>query len=170
MGTHNRLLRLGEALYLEVIAIDPSAPSPGRARWFELDRLRPDAPPRLATWVVRTNDIDASVAACGEDLGHVERMSRGSLSWRITVRQDGTLPFDGVMPSLIEWDGDDVHPCAHLRDTGCRVVSLEAGHPNGERISRAVESIGLVGRVTIAHRDSPHVTATVETPAGSRTL
>ncbi len=169
MGTHNRLLRLGDATYLEVIAIDPAAPPPGRARWFELNRLAPDTPPRLATWVVRTSDIESSVTAAGEDLGGIERMSRGALSWRITVRDDGTLPFDGVMPSLIEWDGD-VHPCAHLRDRACRLVSLEAGHPNGERIWRAVESIGLVGRVTIAHRDSAHVTAMVETAAGLRTL
>lgn len=32
MGTHNRLLRLGPRLYLELIAIDPDAPArPGRA-------------------------------------------------------------------------------------------------------------------------------------------
>ncbi|WP_393939598.1 VOC family protein [Piscinibacter sakaiensis] len=48
MGTHNRLLRLGDHCYLEVIAIDPAAPPPARARWFGLDRLAPDAAPRLA--------------------------------------------------------------------------------------------------------------------------
>lgn len=31
MGTHNRLLRLGPRLYLELIAIDPDAARPGRA-------------------------------------------------------------------------------------------------------------------------------------------
>lgn len=29
MGTHNHLLRLGDDVYLEVIAIDPAAPPPG---------------------------------------------------------------------------------------------------------------------------------------------
>src|SRR5690606_32822306 len=49
MGTHNLLLRLGNDVYLEVIAIDPGAPAPGHPRWFGLD----DAPtsPLLATWV-----------------------------------------------------------------------------------------------------------------------
>jgi hypothetical protein len=51
MGTHNLLLRLGEAMFLEVIAIDPAAQKPTRARWFELDRLPIDATPRLACWV-----------------------------------------------------------------------------------------------------------------------
>ena len=169
MGTHNRLLRLGEATYLEVISINPSSPPPGRARWFNLDRLGPHDPPRLATWIVRSSDIESSVAACGEDLGRIERMSRGTLSWRITVREDGTLPFDGVMPSLIEWDTDQ-HPCTVLRDSGCRLVSIEAGHPMAARVSRSIESICLVGRVTIAERDRPHLAATVETPAGLRTL
>jgi Glyoxalase-like domain len=37
MGTHNRVVRLGEGCYLEVIAINPSAPKPLHPRWFELD-------------------------------------------------------------------------------------------------------------------------------------
>jgi hypothetical protein len=42
MSTHNRLLKLDAGpghprAYLEIIAIDPEAPPPGRARWFGLD-------------------------------------------------------------------------------------------------------------------------------------
>src|SRR3954469_7122628 len=37
MATHNHLLRLGPALFLELIAIDPTAPPPARPRWFQLD-------------------------------------------------------------------------------------------------------------------------------------
>ena len=37
MGTHNRLLRLGDQVYLELIAIDPVGSPPGRPRWFGLD-------------------------------------------------------------------------------------------------------------------------------------
>src|SRR5690606_18671603 len=63
MGTHNRLLKLGPSSYLEVIAVNPAAPAPTRPRWFALDELEPGEPPRLATWVVRTTDIEAAQAA-----------------------------------------------------------------------------------------------------------
>lgn len=49
MGTHNLMLRLGDSSYLEIIAINPAAPAPGRPRWFALDRLAGDGSPRLAT-------------------------------------------------------------------------------------------------------------------------
>src|SRR5690606_1359383 len=54
MGTHNRLLSLGPTEYLEVIAIDPDAPDPGRPRWFRLDAFA--GPPRLSNWVVAVDD------------------------------------------------------------------------------------------------------------------
>src|SRR3954464_627628 len=72
MGTHNVLLRLGERVYLEVIAVDAGAPPPGRPRWFRLDE--PDAVrlPRLATWAARTRDIRAAAAASTLPPGAIE--------------------------------------------------------------------------------------------------
>src|SRR5512135_1849643 len=83
MSTHNCLLRLGDATYLEVIAADPAAPSPNRPRWFGLDTLEKDAPPRLTTWVARVDDLDAAAAAVSVPLGRIESMSRAQFNWRI---------------------------------------------------------------------------------------
>jgi hypothetical protein len=38
MGTYNRVLKLGQGCYLEIIAINPKAQKPERPRWVELDR------------------------------------------------------------------------------------------------------------------------------------
>ena len=67
MGTHNRLLRIdGPGFansYLEIIAIDPAAPPPGRPRWFGLDdpavQARLARGPQLLTAVARTPDVPA---------------------------------------------------------------------------------------------------------------
>ena len=148
MGTHNRLLKLGEAVYLEVIAIDPAAPRPAHARWFALDSRAPHAPPRLVTWVVRTNDIETAAARCGVELGSIETMTRGSLSWRITIPRDGSLPFDGVMPALIQWNGGE-HPATRMADRGCTLAALEGHHTEAVRIRAALQALGLSG-VTVA--------------------
>src|SRR5437867_13248623 len=75
MGTHNCLLKLGEKLFLEVIAANPGAPHPGRPRWFQLDEPESIKAPRLATWVAHCDDVRAVAPA---SLGKIEAMSRGN--------------------------------------------------------------------------------------------
>jgi hypothetical protein len=171
MGTHNRLLRLGEALYVEVIAIDPDARAPDRPRWFGLDAMG-NASPHLATWVVRTDDIAAAAARCAVSLGPIETMTRGALDWRITIPADGSLPFDGIMPALIQWTTPQ-HPAARLNDRGLRLLGLEAQHARAEQIGRALAGLGVNDAITIAPAppgERPSLSALIDTPAGTRVL
>ena len=172
MGTHNLLLRLGEALFLEVISPDPHAARPARPRWFALDSLPPDAPASLAAWVARTPDIAASVAACSEAIGRIEPMSRGARNWQITIPADGTLPLNGIAPALIEWQAED-HPAAGLQDYGLSLARLELFHPEPERITRLLHSLSLDGPVTVSPlRGKPGacMVAHINTPQGLRML
>jgi hypothetical protein len=168
MGTHNLLLRLGDGVYLEVIAVDPAAPPPGRPRWFDLDALAPDAPPRLAAWVARTDDIHTAAAASPEPLGSVEPMSRGALHWLITVPADGRPPLAGAAPHLIHWQADP-HPAARLPDSGCTLAGLDLSHPEPDRVAGVLAAVGFAGPVAV--RPGPSgLAARVDTPAGRRTL
>src|SRR5690606_778954 len=97
-GTHNRLLGMADGLYLEVIAIDPAAPDPGRARWFDLDRF--DGAPRLTNWICRTGSM-ADTLATLPGAGEVVPLSRGDLRWLMAVPPDGRLPFDQAHPAVI---------------------------------------------------------------------
>lgn len=128
MGTHNRLLRLGERCYLEVIAIDPEASAPGRPRWFELDRpamrSRLELGPALIHWAERTPDIERAHAAGGGLHGEILAGERGEYRWRITVPRDGSLPGEGRLPTLIQWEGGR-HPALTLPESGCEIVELE---------------------------------------------
>jgi len=145
-GTHNLLLGLGKERYLEVIAIDPAGIKPSRPRWFELDSPAMQAKlrerPRLVTWVARTDDIHTSVQQCNVDIGKIQPMSRGDLNWQITIRADGSLPFEGLVPALIEWNTEQ-HPAACLPESHCRLVELEGRHPQSGRVQRALSSLAL---------------------------
>jgi hypothetical protein len=172
MGTHNSLLKLGDSIYLEVISPNPDAPRPKRPRWFQLDEREANARARLATWVARTPDIRATLAASSEPLGNVEPMSRGELNWLITIPSDGSLPFDGVAPTLIEW-GTETHPSTRLRDVGCVFVRLEAFHPEAQRVSALLKSISVEGDISVAPLpagERPFLVVHLQTPSGPREL
>ena len=172
MATHNALIKLGDEIFLEVIAINPGAPGPARPRWFELDRMDRNAMPRLATWVARTNDIHAAVAASTVPLGNMEPMTRGALNWLITIPGDGSLPMHGMAPTLIEWHNGP-HPAINLKDQGCSLVKLEGFHPQADRIAELLQSIGFSGNFPvypIAQGEPPYLVAHIQTPDGPRVL
>ncbi|OZI59229.1 VOC family protein [Bordetella genomosp. 4] len=173
MGTHNKLLRLGDDVYLEVIAADPAAPAPQRPRWFELDQMTPESTPRLGTWAIRTDDIVAARAACSWDTGPIESMTRGTLAWRITIPADGSLPESGVAPTLIQWDVPS-HPANMLDDKGCTLQALELFHSTPERIRDALDTLNLLNSKvqvrSLPTDTSPHLVAHIRTPHGLRML
>ncbi|KAB2886212.1 MAG: VOC family protein [Albidovulum sp.] len=131
MGTHNRLLSLGPGEYLEVIAIDPDATAPDRPRWFRLDTFT--GPPRVTNWILRTDELDAALAAAPPGAGQPVALERGPYRWRMGVPEDGRLPFDDAFPALIQWQGE-CHPAAALPDRGCRLRRLEIAHPKADRL------------------------------------
>jgi hypothetical protein len=172
MGTHNLLMRLSESTFLEIIAINPAATPPNRPRWFDLDRRAPEAPPALSTWVVRCEDIHASVAASAEPLGEIEPMSRGALNWLITIPPDGIVPLDGVAPALITWSTPE-HPARHMPDLGLALLTWEIHHPEPHRVKSLLASLQLQTPVRI-HATPPgtaaHLRARLQTPYGERVL
>jgi hypothetical protein len=172
MGTHNCFVKLGERVYLEVISINPSAPRPNRPRWFELDEPDAGRPVRLATWVARTDEIYAAAAASPVSPGNVEPMSRAQLNWLITIAADGSLPLQGIAPTLIQWP-DGTHPANTLDDRGCFLVRLEGFHPQAERVSAVLQSIGFDGDFSVSPvppKQRPYLIAHIQTPSGMRQL
>jgi hypothetical protein len=161
MGTHNRLLSLGPDDYLEVIAINPEAASPGRPRWFRLDGFQ--GKPRLTNWVARG---DAALAGAEPGLGRATDLARGDFRWRMAVPEDGCLPFDDAYPALIEWQGG-LKPQDRLPDAGCRLERLEIAHPDADRLRQLVH---LADRRIVFVPGSKALRATILTPHGARTL
>lgn len=66
----------------------------------------------------------------------------------ITIPIDGSLPMDGIAPTLIQW-ADGHHPASRLNDLGCSLVRLEGFHPEAERIAAMLEAVGFDGKFNI---------------------
>ncbi len=167
MGTHNRLLSLGPSVYLEVIAINPEAADPDRARWFDLDRFSGD--PRITNWIVQCDDLDAAIALSPAGIGEVMALKRADLRWRMAVPLDGQLPFDGGYPALIAWDGA-AHPAARLPDQGCRLLDFNIYHPDSNGLRRALKPVFDGDTVSIIAADTVRFEAQIQTKTGMRLL
>ena len=143
MGTHNLVFAIGSSrfprAYFEIIAIDPEAPAPPHARWFDLDDAALQRAlgrgPQLVHWVARCESIDAARAVLlaegieGGEPRQAERMTpQGLLRWRIGVRSDGHRPLGGAAPALIEWG--DRHPTDAMPASGVTLQAMRvAGWP-----------------------------------------
>ena len=178
MGTHNRVFSIASAAfpraYLEVIAIDPGLPAPGRARWFDLDDPALQRTlahgPRLVHWAARCTDIAAAHAAllaAGVDCGavqHAERATpRGVLRWQISVPADGRHPLGGVGPALIEWGA--AHPSDAMDETGVAILTLRLNGCPRALAAWLPDSIGCDRGA-----GAPSLVAVLSGPCGAVTL
>ncbi|MCU0951618.1 MAG: VOC family protein [Burkholderiaceae bacterium] len=170
MGTHNRLLRLGPRLYLELIAIDPDAPAPAQPRWFDLDsaalQARIAQAPQLVTWVAATDDLYAATAAVPM-LGEATPFERGDYRWRFALTEAGRLNFGGVLPHAIEWLG--AHPAERLPEAGCTLRTLSLSHPAAASIVPLFRAIRLMGPIDL-NAGPRQMRAQLSTPRGDVTI
>lgn len=165
MGTHNRLLSLGERDYLEVIAIDPAAPSPNRARWYGLDEFR--GAPRLTNWALRVDDLDAALSEAPDAAGAPLSVTRGENRWRLSVPPGGQLPWDGLFPTFIEWETPC--PAPALDDQDIRLISLTLSHPDIGALGWALAPFLEDDRVILT--EGPvGMRAEFHTPSGRKTI
>ena len=172
MGTHNRLVGLdGQRSYLEIIAIDPDAPPPGRSRWFGMDRLADTVrdTPRLVHVVVRSTNLDMHrwglvAAGCnpGTTLSAQRETPHGLLRWRISVRADGVRLAGGALPALIEWQG--AHPADAMDAPQLTLAALEVAGLDDATWA------ALAPRNVQRRRDAPPLRAVFDSPNGRVTL
>jgi Glyoxalase-like domain len=171
MGTHNHRLRLSEAVYLEIIAVDPSASRPLRPRWFGLDdtdavqRQWQDGE-RLRAWVARTDDLDTVLAAHGHLLGGKMRIG---LKSQFSIQPDGRLPIGGILPSVIDRAGNHP-PSTTMPDLGAQLHEFVLEHPSPAEIMALYEDLGVQNAPRVQAGPRVRYIATIETAQGLRTL
>lgn len=171
MGTHNRRLRLGAETYLEVVAIDPGAAPPIRPRWFGLDRMDKVQQDwndgiRLKAWVARTDNIDEILAS--------ENQMFGTKTWlenafHFSLLPDGTLPMDGILPSIIDRGGSPP-PSIRFEDQEMLLQEFILEHPSPVQITKLFDKLEITNPPKIIDGPRIRFSALIDTPNGLKTL
>jgi hypothetical protein len=172
MGTHNHLMKIGDGIFLEIIAPDPTA-TPQRTRWFALDdpamRDSLATSPRLISWVARVPDLAKALSEIDVLAGEAVSVTRGELSWLISVPRDGSMAFDGAFPTMIQWP-DGPHPSTRMADLGCKLEHASISHPDGTRLAKTLAPVFNDTRIRISTSPAYQFRATITTPNGPREL
>jgi hypothetical protein len=164
-GTHNALIALGPATYIEIIGRDPEQPTPGQPRPFGLDDL---SEAKLVTWSAKEADLAGLIrraAAGGVTLGELAAGSRRRpdgllLTWQYTNPR--VVVADGLVPFFIDW-GQTPHPAASAAQGGT-LIGLSAEHPDPERVSTLLGHVGL--DLQVKNGPKPALIATIDSPRG----
>ena len=144
-GTHNTLLGLGDATYLEIIAPDPEQDTPPDT-WIPAHL---STKPRLIGWAIATSKMEQLVELHKDWFGELRLMSRkkpdGSIiSWKMTLPRFDL--FDGMIPFLIDWSPSS-HPSKTLPQAGV-IHSYELAHPQADQINSIFDQLEIDIRVS----------------------
>ncbi len=174
MGTYNHLLQLGDATYLEIVALDPDGAPPGRARWFGLDDQKQvrrdwDAGRRLRGWVARTDRIDDILAGREAIFGRKVGLPMDAPVFDFAIPDDGLLPWGGAVPSIIDRRGK-ARSMATIADLGALLRGFSFEHPEAEAIASLLRELGTERAPLVTQGAGLRYRAQIETRAGLREL
>lgn len=172
MGTYNHLLRLGESVYLEIIAANPDAPT--RPRWFGLGdqnavRAAWDSGFRLRGWVARTTDIDSVLPEHEGLLGNKTRLLGGDSFFLFSIPADGSLPLGGVAPSVIDRRGRP-SSVASMANLGAELRAVIIEHPNPDEVVDLYRKLGVDTPPGVQKGEHLRYRAMIQTPGGLKEL
>ena len=169
IGTHNAILPLRDGQYLELIARDPSCPSPPQEDPWGLDRM---TEPRLITWAVSTQDIQVAVGQAreaGYDPGRIIELKRETprgeqLCWRLTIAAGNAA--NTLIPFLIDW-GSSPHP-SKTNQALCSIEAFRGEHPDPESVRPSLNALGAP--LEVGSGKAPRLRGTLVGPNGSIAL
>ena len=128
IGTHNRVIRISEKVYLEVIAIDPKTSKLNNRKWFNLDNSKLQSKlkksPQVIGYVIESDDVNIT-----KYYDPFFESSRDIYKWQFAMPTfknnilDSEIIEAGMIPSLISWKSDK--PVYQMKKNQFELISLE---------------------------------------------
>jgi hypothetical protein len=141
-GTHNALMSLGGAQYLEILAPNPE--DQGSTPWIgELGSLTSLTP---VGWAARSRDLAAlqqSLKSQGVETGQIRPGARNRpdgtrIAWKtLDLRAPSPL-----LPFFIEWEPGGAHP-SETSPQGCRLTGFVLHDPAPDVLRKPLQAAGL---------------------------
>jgi len=128
MGTHNRVIRISDKVYLEVIAINPKMSNSKNRKWFNLDKSglqsKLKKSPQIIGYVIESNDINIT-----KYYDPFFDASRAKHRWQFAMPTnkhnilDDEIIETGIIPSLISWKSEK--PIFQMKENQFKLISFE---------------------------------------------
>ena len=166
-GTVNRLLRIGPATYLELLAADPNNATFTGDRWMGVDLLPESINGRLTRWALSVpgrSDSPRGLRVGEWQAGSRELADGTTLRWELT--DPGTDPPVDPSPFLINWFGRP-SPAERLPEVSCRLTAL---HIAGPDVTGTLAVLGELPAVQLSALGPNRITARIEGPGGAIVL
>ena len=128
MGTHNRVIRISEKVYLEVVAIDPKRKNLKNRKWFNLDNSNLQSKlkksPQIIGYVIEKNNISLT-----KYYDPFFEASRDKYKWKFAMPTfnnnilDNEIIEAGIIPSLISWNSEK--PIYKMKTNQFELISFD---------------------------------------------
>ena len=132
MGTHNRVIRINDDVYFEVIAIDPEMKNFKHRRWFNIDnpnlQLKLEQAPQIIGYVVENNNKIPL-----EYYDPFFNASRLNYRWQFAMPKyrynilEYQIIETSIIPSLISWKSEK--PICQMNTNQFELIKLEIEFP-----------------------------------------
>ncbi len=162
MGTHNRVIRINNEIYFEVIAINPEMKNFKHKRWFNLDnpnlQLKLKKVPQIIGYVVEiSNKIPF------EYYDPFFNASRSNYRWQFAMPNyknnilDNEILETGIIPSLISWKSEK--PIYQMKKNQFELIKFEIKFPKSQphfnNFFRAFGKIKYVSVLSTTKENAP---------------
>ena len=160
IGTHNRVIRISEKVYLEVIAIDPKTSNLNNRKWFNLDNSKLQSKlkksPQVIGYVIENDDMKIT-----KYYDPFFESSRDIYKWQFAMPTfnknilDSEIIEEGMIPSLISWKSDK--PVYQMKKNQFELISLEISlSKSQEHFNTFFKNFGQIEYVSVSMSTEEH--------------
>ena len=160
IGTHNRVIRISEKVYLELISIDPKTNKLNNRKWFNLDNSKLQSKlkksPQVIGYVIENDDMNIT-----KYYDPFFESSRDIYKWQFAMPTfnknilDSEIIEEGMIPSLISWKSDK--PVYQMKKNQFELISLEISlSKSQEHFNTFFKNFGQIEYVSVSMSTEEH--------------